>query len=107
MVVGEIFDVSVDIRRSSPSFGKWVGLNLSAEMARMIWIPPDFAHGFLVLPDSAEVLYKATDYYAPEFERTIIWNDPDISIDWPIQGEPILSAKDQDGRPLREAEVFA
>lgn len=107
VAIGEIFDVAVDIRRGSPSFGKWVGVNLSAEMARMIWIPPGFAHGFLVLSDSAEVLYKATDYYAPEFERTIIWNDPDISIDWPIQGEPVLSAKDRRGSVFRDAEVFS
>jgi dTDP-4-dehydrorhamnose 3,5-epimerase len=91
---GEVFDVAVDIRKSSPSFGKWVGAYLSAENKRQMWIPPGFAHGFLVLSDFAEFLYKTTDYYAPEHERSIVWSDPDIAIVWPLQGEPLLSQKD-------------
>ncbi len=106
-ISGEIFDVAVDIRKHSPSFGKWVGITLSAAHTRMLWIPESFAHGFLVLSESADVLYKTTDYYGPEFECTILWNDPNVSIDWPIQGEPILSAKDKTGTLLRDAEVFA
>ena len=105
-VAGEIFDVAVDIRRSSPTFGQWVGMTLSAENKRMAWVPPGFAHGFYVVSDTAEVLYKATDYYAPEFERTILWNDPDLGIKWPLVGEPIISAKDEAGIPFRDAEVF-
>ncbi len=108
VVAGEVFDVAVDIRKSSPTFGKWVGLTLSAENKRMFWVPPGFAHGFVVLSESAEFLYKTTDYYAPEFERTIVWDDPDIGIDWPLGGaEPVLSAKDQVGKRLGDAEVFA
>lgn len=107
VVSGMIFDVAVDIRKKSRSFGRWVGVELSAENGKMLWIPAGFAHGYLVLSESAEFLYKTTDYYAPKFERTIVWNDPDLSIAWPIQVEPILSPKDRDGRPLREAEVFA
>ena len=105
-VVGEIFDVAVDIRKSSPTFGKWVGYVLSAENKRHLWIPAGFAHGFLVLSEFAEVLYKTTDYYAPQFDRCIIWNDPDLAIDWPLKAEPILSAKDQTGKPFKTAEVF-
>ena len=106
VVAGRVFDVAVDIRRSSPIFGKWVGAVLSAENKRMMWIPEGFAHGFLVLSESADFLYKTTDYWAPEFERSIIWNDPDIGIDWPLAGAPVLAAKDQAGRRLKEAEVF-
>lgn len=107
VTVGEVFDVAVDIRKSSPTFGKWVGLSLSAANKRMVWIPPGFAHGFLVLSDYAEFLYKTTDYWAPEHERCIMWNDPDLAIDWPIQGEPQLSGKDKEGKLLVEADVFA
>jgi dTDP-4-dehydrorhamnose 3,5-epimerase len=107
VVAGEVFDVAVDVRRSSSNFGKWVGFNLSSEDKRMAWIPPGFAHGFVVLSDYAEFLYKTTDYWAPEHERCIRWDDPDIGIVWPHQGEPLLSGKDQAGIPLREAEVFA
>ena len=106
-VVGEVFDVAVDVRKSSPDFGKWVGFHLSAENKRMAWIPPGFAHGFVVLSDYAEFLYKTTDYWAPEYERSIRWDDPEIGIAWPHQGEPVLSAKDLAGKFLREAEVFA
>jgi dTDP-4-dehydrorhamnose 3,5-epimerase len=106
VVVGEVFDVAVDLRRNSPTFGKWAGTVLSAENKRQLWIPPGFAHGFLVLSESADFLYKTTDYYAPEHERSIIWNDPDIGIDWPLKGEPILAAKDRAGKRLREAETF-
>jgi len=104
--VGEIFDVAVDIRRRSPTFGKWVGFNLSEQNRRMAWIPPGFAHGFLVLSEHAEVLYKTTDYWAPQFERTIIWNDDSLGITWPIQGDPQLSAEDIAGVTINEAEVF-
>lgn len=93
-VAGEVFDVAVDLRKNSPTFGKWVGELLSAENKRQMWIPPGFAHGFLVLSDSAEFLYKTTDYYAPECERCIRWNDPTLTIEWPVEGEPILSGKD-------------
>jgi dTDP-4-dehydrorhamnose 3,5-epimerase len=106
VVSGTIFDVAVDIRKSSPTFGKWVGSELSAENKRILWIPLGFAHGFLVLSEIAEVLYKATDYYAPQGDRTILWNDPDLAIDWPLNVQPILSAKDQAGKSLRTAEVF-
>jgi len=106
VVVGEILDVAVDLRRSSPTFGKWEAVRLSGDNKRMLWIPPGFAHGFSVLSDQTHVLYKATDYYAPEHERTLAWNDPDLSIDWQLQGEPIVSAKDQRGVALRNAEVF-
>ncbi|MBD2725433.1 dTDP-4-dehydrorhamnose 3,5-epimerase [Nostoc sp. FACHB-892] len=105
-VVGTIFDVAVDIRKSSSTFGKWVGSELSAENKRLLWIPPGFAHGFLVLSEIAEVLYKTTDYYAPQGDRTILWNDPDLAIDWPLSTPPILSAKDKAGKSLRTAEVF-
>ena len=106
VVVGEILDVAVDVRRSSPTFGKWEAVCLSGDNKRMLWIPPGFAHGFSVLSDQTHVLYKATDYYAPEHERTLAWNDPELSIDWQLQGEPIISAKDQRGVALRDAEVF-
>ncbi len=107
VVAGEVYDVAVDIRRASPTFGRWFGLHLSAENKKMLWIPAGFAHGFVVLSDHAEFLYKTTDYWAPEHERCIVWNDPDLAIAWPLQGEPLLSAKDAAGKPFRDAEVFA
>jgi dTDP-4-dehydrorhamnose 3,5-epimerase len=103
---GEVFDVAVDIRRSSPTFGRWVGLGLSAENKRMLWIPPGFAHGFLVLSEAAEFLYKTTDYWYAEHERTLLWNDPALGIDWPVPGLPLLAAKDADGRPLASADLY-
>ena len=107
VVAGAIFDVAVDIRRHSPTFGKWMGDYLSAENKRMLWVPPGFAHGFYVTSLEAEVLYKATDYYAPQWERSIIWNDPVININWPIDdAPPVLSAKDASGKLFAEAEVF-
>lgn len=106
VTAGEVYDVAVDIRKSSTTFGKWVGVRLTAENKRMMWVPPGFAHGFLVLSDYAEFLYKTTDYYAPEFERCIAWNDPDLAIDWPLDAEPQLSAKDKAGIALKDAEVF-
>jgi dTDP-4-dehydrorhamnose 3,5-epimerase len=107
VVSGEIFDVAVDIRRSSPTFGQWAGMALSAENKRMAWVPPGFAHGFYVVSDTAEVLYKASDYYAPEHERSLLWNDPALNIEWPLAGEPLLSDKDRNGLPLAAAEVYA
>jgi dTDP-4-dehydrorhamnose 3,5-epimerase len=104
---GEVFDVAVDLRRSSPTFGKWVGALLSEENKHQLWIPEGFAHGFVVLSNQAEFLYKTTDYYAPDAERCIRWNDPDIAIDWPFSGEPSLSAKDAQGVSLKTAEVFS
>ncbi|OIP14061.1 MAG: dTDP-4-dehydrorhamnose 3,5-epimerase [Betaproteobacteria bacterium CG2_30_59_46] len=106
VVAGEVFDVAVDIRKSSPTFGKWAGFNLSAENKRMAWIPPGFAHGFAVLSDCAEFLYKTTDYWSPEHERCILWNDPGLAIDWQIRENPQLSAKDGAGQFLADAEVF-
>jgi dTDP-4-dehydrorhamnose 3,5-epimerase len=106
VAAGEVFDVAVDLRRASPTFGKWAGFVLSAENKRMMWIPEGFAHGFLVLSEYAEFLYKTTDYYAPEHERTIVWNDPDIAIRWPATSDPVLAAKDRAGKRLTEAEVF-
>jgi dTDP-4-dehydrorhamnose 3,5-epimerase len=106
VVAGEIFEVAVDIRRSSPTFARWEGIRLNAESFRMLWIPSGFAHGFCVLSEFAEVLYKATDYYAPEHERCILWSDPELDIDWPLPGAPVLSAKDAAGTPLQDAEVF-
>ncbi len=100
VVVGEVFDVAVDIRKGSPTFGKWVGEMLSAENKRQMWIPPGFAHGFLTMSDAAEFLYKTTDYYSPEHERCIVWNDSAICIAWPIAGAPLLSDKDRLGQPL-------
>jgi dTDP-4-dehydrorhamnose 3,5-epimerase len=105
-VSGEIFDVVVDLRRKSPTFGKWVGHHLSAENKAMVWIPAGLAHGFAVLSEYADVLYKTTDYWAPQHERTLLWNDPDLAIAWPLAGEPILAAKDSAGKRLSEAEVF-
>lgn len=107
VVQGEVFDVAVDIRQSSPTFGQWVGEILSAENRRQLWVPEGFAHGFVVLSESAEFLYKTTDYYAPEHERCIAWNDPNLAIAWPIAGDPTLSAKDARGAALSSAEVFA
>ncbi|CAD5912999.1 dTDP-4-dehydrorhamnose 3,5-epimerase [Planktothrix tepida] len=108
VVAGEIFDVAVDMRKSSATFGQWVGCILSAENKRQFWVPPGFAHGFLVISDIAEVLYKTTDYYAPQYERSLLWNDPDVGIDWPLNGiTPILSAKDQEGQSLKTAEFFS
>jgi dTDP-4-dehydrorhamnose 3,5-epimerase len=107
VVAGEVFDVAVDIRKSSPHFGRWVGVTLSADNKREVWVPPGFAHGFVVTSESAEVLYKTTDYWVPEYERSILWNDPAIGIDWPLDGTPILSAKDRVASLLRDAEVFA
>lgn len=106
VIQGEVFDVAVDLRRSSPTFGQWVGQRLSAENKHQLWIPEGFAHGFVVLSDTAECLYKATDYYAPEHERCIAWNDPAIGIQWPIEGTPVLSVKDRQGKVLAEAECF-
>ena len=104
---GEVFDVAVDMRRSSPTFGRWVGVTLSAENKRQLWIPEGFAHGFVVTSESAEFLYKTTDYWAPEHERSVRWDDPAIGIQWPLEGTPQLSAKDKAGVPLAEAETFA
>ncbi|WP_312226073.1 dTDP-4-dehydrorhamnose 3,5-epimerase [Stutzerimonas nitrititolerans] len=106
VVQGEVFDVAVDIRRSSPTFGHWVGAHLSAENRHQLWVPEGFAHGFVVLSDTAEFLYKTTDYYAPEHERCIAWDDKDLAIDWPMDQAPALSAKDAQGRALCDAEVF-
>ena len=108
VVRGAVFDVVVDIRRGSPTFGRWVGVELSEDNHKQLWVPPGFAHGFLTLSESAEFLYKTTDYYSPEHERSIAWNDPAIAIDWPsLDVGPTLSAKDQQGKPLFSAEVFA
>ena len=108
VIAGEVLDIAVDIRRSSPNFGNWVGVKLSAENKKMLWIPKGFAHGFVVLSDTAEFLYKTTDYWAPEHERCIIWNDSGLNIDWQLDNAtPLLSAKDQAGKLLSEAETFA
>lgn len=107
VVTGEVFDVAVDLRRSSPHFGRWVGVHLSAAKQNQLWIPPGFAHGFVVLSDSADFLYKTTDYWAPQHERCLAWNDAALGIAWPITGAPTVSAKDQQGLPLVQAEVFA
>ena len=105
-VRGAVFDVAVDLRRKSPTFGRWVGTELSEENCRQLWIPVGFAHGFLVVSDFAEFLYKTTDYWAPEYERAINWNDPDLAVAWPLQEAPVLSAKDAKGIAFKEAEVF-
>jgi len=107
VVQGRVFDVAVDLRKSSPAFGHCVGVELSADNHRQLWVPPGFAHGFVVLSESAEFLYKTTDYWYPEHERSLLWNDPAIGIDWPIDFEPQLAAKDLAGKPLAEAEVFS
>lgn len=106
VVVGEVFDVAVDIRRTSPTFGQWVGEILSADNKKQLWIPEGFAHGFVVLSESAEFLYQTTNYWAPEYERCIVWNDPVLNIKWPIDGDPLVSAKDAQGKMLSEAEVY-
>lgn len=106
VISGEVFDVAVDLRRSSPSYGQWVSSTLTAENKRMMWIPPGFAHGFLTLSESAEFLYKTTDYWHPDDERCLIWNDPDLAIAWPLAGEPQLAAKDRAGLKLSEADVY-
>ncbi|MER3433397.1 MAG: dTDP-4-dehydrorhamnose 3,5-epimerase [Leptolyngbya sp. ERB_1_1] len=105
-LVGSIFDVVVDIRKSSPHFGQWIGYELSAENKRQLWVPAGYAHGFVVLSEMAEVAYKTTDYYAPQHERCILWNDPDLAIDWQITASPILSAKDQAGVRFKSADLF-
>lgn len=107
VVAGEVFDVAVDIRSNSPTFGQWVGQILSAENKKQLWVPAGFAHGFVTLSDTAEFLYKTTDYYSPQFERSILWNDSRIGIEWPISEAPILSTKDQQAALLSDAEVFA
>jgi dTDP-4-dehydrorhamnose 3,5-epimerase len=106
-LTGEVLDVVVDLRRSSPTFGRWTALSLSADPVRLAWIPPGFAHGFLVKSDIAEVAYKTTDYYAPQHERCILWNDPDLAIDWQLQRAPVLSPKDAAGTPFKQAEIYA
>ena len=105
-IAGTILDIAVDIRKTSPSFGEWVSCILSADNKRQLWIPVGFAHGFVVLSETAEVLYKTTDYYAPQHERCILWNDPDLAIDWSVTNPPIVSAKDRVGQPFKSAEVF-
>jgi dTDP-4-dehydrorhamnose 3,5-epimerase len=107
VLAGRIFDVAVDLRRSAATFGKWVGMELDAGSMRMLWVPPGFAHGFLVLSDAADILYKTTDYYAPQHERTLRWDDPQLAIGWPLAGEPILSDKDRRGAALADAETYA
>jgi len=107
VTAGAIWDVAVDLRRSSPSFGRWVGMRIDAESKRMLWIPAGFAHGFLVTSEEAEVQYKTTDYYAPEHERTLLWNDPALAIAWPLAGEPVMTDKDRRGKPLAAADTFA
>lgn len=107
VVAGEVFDVAVDIRKSSPTFGQWVGATLSADNKKQLWVPEGFAHGFVTLSESAEFLYKTTDFYAPQYERSILWNDPEIGVDWHYEGAPTLSTKDADASLLKVAEVFA
>lgn len=106
VVKGEVFDVAVDLRRGSPTFGQWAGTHLSEENHRQFWVPAGFAHGFVVLSDSADFLYKTTDYYAPEHERCLLWNDPAVGVDWPLSAPPLLSAKDEKGLRLAECECF-
>ena len=107
VLAGEVFDVAVDLRRSSPTFGQWFGTRLTAEGHRCLYIPPGCAHGFYVLSESADFFYKCTDFYAPEHERTLLWNDPDLGIDWPLEGTPVLSEKDEQGILLADAECYA
>jgi dTDP-4-dehydrorhamnose 3,5-epimerase len=107
VTAGAVYDVAVDLRRSSPTFGRWVGFTLSAEDKRMAWIPPGFAHGFCVTSDYAEFLYKTTDYWSPAHERTLLWNDPQLAIPWPLSGEPLLATKDKTGTLLAQTETFA
>ena len=107
VIAGEIWDVAVDLRRSSPTFGNWTGFSLTAESKRTAWIPAGFAHGFVVVSESADVLYKATDYYAPAHERTLLWSDPALGIPWPLQGEPVVAEKDHAGAPLHACEAYS
>lgn len=107
VTAGEVYDVAVDLRRASPTFGRWVGFSLSAADKRMAWIPPGFAHGFCVTSESAEFLYKTTDYWSPAHERSLLWNDPQLAIPWPLSGAPLLAAKDAAGTPLAQAETYA
>ena len=107
VVAGEVFDVAVDLRRSSPTFGRWVGETLSEQNRRMLWVPPGFAHGFLVISERAEFLYKTTDYYAPQHERTLLWSDARVGVEWPLEGDPILKPADAAGKTLDDAETFA
>ncbi len=106
VVAGEVYDVAVDLRQSSPTFGKWVGEHLSAENKKSLWVPEGFGHGFVVISDAAEFLYRTTDFYAPEYERCIAWNDPEIGIDWPLDGDPLLSEKDAQGSKFKESEFY-
>jgi len=107
VVQGEVFDVAVDLRKSSANFGRWVGVHLNADNHRQLWVPPGFAHGFVVTSESAEFLYKTTDYWYPEHERSLLWSDPTVAIQWPLDTAPLLAAKDAAGRLLAEADVFA
>ena len=107
VIAGEVYDVAVDLRRSSPTFGRWVGETLSEANRRSMWVPEGFAHGFLVTSEAADFLYKTTDYYAPEHDRTLLWNDPALGIPWPIEGEPLLKPRDAAGTPLAQAETYA
>ncbi len=104
--LGSVYDVAVDMRKSSPTFGQYAGAKLTAESKKLLWVPPGFAHGFVTLSDTAEFLYKTTDYYAPEYDRSLLWNDPEIGIDWPFEGEPSLSKKDIEGKLFAEAEIY-
>lgn len=106
VVSGSVFDVAVDMRRSSPTYGQWFGAELTAQNKRQLWVPPGFAHGFVVTSDTADFLYKTTDYWAPEFERSLAWNDPTVGVAWPIEGEPLLSAKDKSGAAFGVAEAY-
>ena len=106
VAAGEVFDVAVDLRRSSPTFGQWAGAVLSAENKKQLWVPEGFAHGFVVLSETADFLYKTTDYYAPEHERCILWNDPDLAVEWPLAEDPVLSGKDRQGAAFAQADVF-
>jgi dTDP-4-dehydrorhamnose 3,5-epimerase len=106
-IAGEVFDIAVDLRRTSPTFGQWVGERLSAENKRMLWVPPGFAHGFVVLSEFAEFVYKTTDYWYPEHERTLKWDDPALAIDWQFTGDPVLAAKDRAGHAFADAETYA
>jgi len=108
VIAGKILDVVVDLRRSSPSFGKWIGTNLSSENRRLLWVPPGFAHGFYVISEWAELTYKATNFYTPQWERTLLWNDPTVGIEWPVghRTTPLLSEKDERGTPLDQADIF-
>jgi len=107
VVQGEVYDVAVDLRKNSPSFGKWTGTILSAENKKQLWVPEGYAHGFVVLSETADFLYKTTDYYAPEFERSLLWNDPRLGIAWPLRGEPVLAAKDAAAKTWAEADFFS